>query len=107
MEPLIDPEEAGDVTLLIDPEEAGDVTWLIEPELDGALLIEPSFVLLEGVGATTATGVVGAGSTVPGPVGDETGDVAGAGTIPEQQSRIIPSVVGQHSPVNPNEAQTG
>ena len=73
--------------------ETGDVTLLI-----------PSLDLLVGVGTTPG---VGAGSIVPGPDGAVTGDEFGAGTIPEQQSRKIPSVVGQHSPINPNDAQTG
>ena len=97
MEPLF---EEGDE--LMEPLfDDGDVTELIDPEL-----IEPSFDLLVGVGATTATGD-GAGSIVPAPDGAVTGDVTGAGTIPEQQSRKTPSAVGQQSPINPNEAQTG
>jgi hypothetical protein len=101
---LFDPE--GDVTLLIDPD--GAVTLLIDPE--GVLL------LLVGVGATTKVGVVAGATTtvgdvtggiIPGMDGGDTGDVLGAGTIPEQQSKVIPSTVGQHSPSNPKEAQTG
>jgi hypothetical protein len=110
---LMPPEsEVGDETLLIEPElieEVGDPTELMPPESevgDETLLIEPSMDLLVGVGTTTTTGV-GAGSRVPGIYGAATGDEFGAGTIPEQQSRKMPSVVGQHSPINPNEAQTG
>lgn len=70
---------------------------------DETLLI-PSLDLLVGVGTTIG---VGAGSIVPGTDGAVTGDEFGAGTIPKQQSRKIPSTVGQHSPSNPSDAQTG
>lgn len=67
-----------------------------------------------GVGAMTATGDGAvAGATILGPVTGADGAGAdgvgaeGAGTIPEQQSRKMPSVVGQHSPTKAKEAQTG
>lgn len=83
-----------------------------EPLLVGAspdLLIDV-LDLLVGVGATTsvgggATGEVGATTVGAGATGVVTS--VGAGTIPLQQSKKIPSGVGQQSPTNPNIAHAG
>lgn len=119
-------EDEGDDALLIEPlgdsTPPGDVGEFMEPPLmepliepDGASTpgevgeLIPCLFFVVGVGAMTATGEGAVtGATIPGTDGPVTGAGAdGAGTIPEQQSRKIPSVVGQHSPVKPKEAQTG
>lgn len=83
------------------PESVGDTTPLLLGTFE---LIEPF-----DLGAATGAGKVGTmivGETIVGPDGT-VGVVAGASVIPKQQSKNIPSTVGQQSPVNPNDTHPG